>query len=235
MLQKERQDQLLKILQERRYTSITELAGEIFVSTATIRRDLKILEQQGLVHLSYGGVSLSQSGRKNVPLPLRQAEHVAVKQRIAQRAATLIQPHDTIIMDGSSTVQHIAEFLTPDMDLTIFTYCVDTAALLARKNIPVHCLGGQYQLHSAVTTGYFAEKNAEMITADLCFLSSQGLNTKTGFITDSSAEETRLRQIFMRQSKRRIFLCDSSKFGQNHPFILANIREMDEIISDENI
>ncbi|MBQ6803043.1 MAG: DeoR/GlpR transcriptional regulator [Clostridia bacterium] len=235
MLQKERQDQLLKILQERRYASITELAGEIFVSTATIRRDLKILEQQGLVHLSYGGVSLSQSGRKNVPLPLRQAEHVAVKQRIAQRAATLIQPHDTIIMDGSSTVQHIAEFLTPDMDLTIFTYCVDTAALLARKNIPVHCLGGQYQLHSAVTTGYFAEKNAEMITADLCFLSSQGLNTETGFITDSSAEETRLRQIFMRQSKRRIFLCDSSKFGQNHPFILANIQEMDEIISDENI
>ena len=235
MLQKERQDQLLKILQERRYASITELAGEIFVSTATIRRDLKILEQQGLVYLSYGGVSLSQSGRKNVPLPLRQAEHVAVKQRIAQRAATLIQPHDTIIMDGSSTVQHIAEFLTPDMDLTIFTYCVDTASLLARKNIPVHCLGGQYQLHSAVTTGYFAEKNAEMITADLCFLSSQGLNTETGFITDSSAEETRLRQIFMRQSKRRIFLCDSSKFGQNHPFILANIREMDEIISDKNI
>lgn len=235
MLQKERQDQLLKILQERRYASITELAGEIFVSTATIRRDLKILEQQGLVHLSYGGVSLSQSGRKNVPLPLRQAEHVAVKQRIAQRAAALIQPHDTIIMDGSSTVQHIAEFLTPDMDLTIFTYCVDTAALLARKNIPVHCLGGLYQLHSAVTTGYFAEKNAEMITADLCFLSSQGLNTETGFITDSSAEETRLRQIFMRQSKRRIFLCDSSKFGQNHPFILANIQEMDEIISDENI
>ncbi|MBQ2975927.1 MAG: DeoR/GlpR transcriptional regulator [Clostridia bacterium] len=235
MLQKERQDQLLKILQERRYASITELAGEIFVSTATIRRDLKILEQQGLVHLSYGGVSLSQSGRKNVPLPLRQAEHVAVKQRIAQRAATLIRPHDTIIMDGSSTVQHIAEFLTPDMDLTIFTYCVDTAALLARKNIPVHCLGGQYQLHSAVTTGYFAEKNAEMITADLCFLSSQGLNTETGFITDSSAEETRLRQIFMRQSKRRIFLCDSSKFGQNHPFVLANIQEMDEIISDENI
>ena len=190
MLQKERQDQLLKILQERRYASIGELAGEIFVSTATIRRDLKILEQQGLVHLSYGGVSLSQSGRKNVPLPLRQAEHVAIKQRIAQQAAALIQPHDAIIMDGSSTVQHIAELLSPEMDLTIFTYCVDTAALLARKNIPVHCLGGVYQLHSAVTTGYFAEKNAEMITADLCFLSSQGLNRETGLITEqmSSSE-----------------------------------------------
>ena len=232
MLQKERQDQLFKILQERRYASIRELAGEIFVSTATIRRDLKILEQQGLVHFSYGGVSVIQSGRKNVPLPLRQAEHVAVKQHIAQRAAALIQPHDTIIMDGSSTVQHIAEFLSPEMDLTIFTYCVDTAALLARKNIPVHCLGGIYQLHSAVTTGYFAEKNAEMITADLCFLSSQGLNRETGLITDSSAEETRLRQIFMRQSKRSIFLCDSSKFGQNHPFILASVDDMDEIISD---
>ena len=235
MLKKERQDQLLTILQERRYASIGELAKEIFVSTATIRRDLKVLEQQGLVHFSYGGVSISESGRKNVPLPLRQAEHVAVKQRIAQRAAALIQPHDTIIMDGSSTVQHIAEFLSPEMDLTIFTYCVDTAALLARKNMPVHCLGGLYQLHSAVTTGYFAEKNAEMITADICFLSSQGLNPETGFITDSSAEETRLRQIFMRQSKRRIFLCDSSKFGQIHPFILASVDDMDEIISDREV
>ena len=83
MLQKERQDQLFKILQERRYASIRELAGEIFVSTATIRRDLKILEQQGLVHFSYGGVSVIQSGRKNVPLSLRRAEHVAVKQHIA--------------------------------------------------------------------------------------------------------------------------------------------------------
>ncbi|MBE5782648.1 MAG: DeoR/GlpR transcriptional regulator [Clostridiales bacterium] len=233
MLPKERQEQLLEVLKEQRYATVQELSKKIFVSTATVRRDLKLLEAAGLVHCTYGGVAITQPQGKNVPLPLRRAEHVTVKQQIARAAAALISPHETLMIDGSSTAMHLCDYLSADMDLTVFTYCVDTAARLAQKNITAYCLGGQYNLHSSILTGYFAEKNFESVTADWVFFSAQGLSLESGHILDSSADETRLRQIMLRQAKRSAFLCDSSKFGRSYPFILASLEDVDVFISDE--
>ena len=235
MLPNARREQLLELLKQQRYATIQELSRKIFVSTATVRRDLKVLEAAGLVHCTYGGVSIAPAEGKNVPLPLRQAEHVTVKQQIARAVAALIAPHETLMMDGSSTAMHLCDFLSPEMDLTVFTYCVDTAAHLSRKGITAYCVGGQYQPHSAIFTGYFAEKNFESVTADWVFLSSQGLSLETGQIMDSSADETRLRQIMLRQARKSAFLCDSSKFDHAYPFILSSIEEMDVLISNEEI
>lgn len=235
MLPKARQEQLLEMLKRQRYATIRELANQIYVSTATVRRDLKLLEAAGLVHCTYGGVSIAPSEGKNVPLPLRRAEHVTVKHQIARAAAPLISPHETLFMDGSSTAMHLCDYLSQDMDLTVFTYCVDTAARLAEKGIAAYCVGGLYQPHSAVLTGYFAEKNLESVTADWAILSSQGLCPQTGKIMDSSADETRIRQIMMRQAKKSAFLCDSSKFGHSYPFILAFLEDVDVFVSDEEI
>jgi len=232
MLQKERRDRILEILGERRYATVPELAGTVYVSDATIRRDLKQLETEGLVNLSYGGVSITQSGRKSVPLPLRKAEHVAAKQRIARRAAELIRPHDTVFIDGSSTVMNLAGYLTEDMDLTVFTYCAAAASLLAGRGVTVYCVGGLYNYHNSVCTGSFAEENFRRVTADIVFLSSQGLSVESGAVMDSSEEETRLRRVMMDQARRKVLLCDGSKFGCNYPFILAGLNDMDDFVSD---
>ena len=65
------------------------------------------------------------------------------------------------------------------------------------------------------------------------FFSAQGLSLESGDILDSSADETRLRQIMLRQARKSAFLCDSSKFGRSYPFILASLEDVDVFISDE--
>lgn len=235
MLQKERRDRILEILERRQYAGIQALADEVYASAATVRRDVKRLEAEGLVSCSYGGVSILQSGRKNVPLPLRRTEHAGEKRRIARKAAELVRPGDTVFIDGSSTAMNLAEFLQPESGLTVFTYCAATAARLARRGVTVYCVGGLYSFQSSVCTGAFAERNFRSVTADVVFLSSQGLCPETGAVMDSSEEETRLRRVMMEQSRRRVLLCDGSKLGLGFPFILANVDEMNDFVSDAEL
>lgn len=231
MENKERQHQILNYLLENHFASIEEIAKRIYVSGATVRRDLQKLEQKGYVKTVYGGVVLTEYSNEIVPVSLRDKENVSAKEYIAAKAAQLINDNETIILDSSSTARRICRHIKNRKNLTVITNNLRICEELKDTNISLYCTGGAHMRRHDCFIGHLAEEFLKRISASTLFFSSQGI-TENGDIVDSSEEEVALRRTMLTRAKNKIFLCDSSKFDKNYPFTLCNISDITEMISD---
>lgn len=229
MIQFDRQQSILKYLTEHQSASVRELAEAIYISEASVRRDLAALEVQGYVRRVYGGVVLARPDNLIVPVELRDGENAVAKNTVAKRAAEMIPNGTTLIMDASSTTRRILKYLDNKQNLRIFTNNLRIFQDIGTIDAQVYCTGGFYNRRNHAFTGPVAEHFIRSISADLFFFSSQGIN-EAGEITDVSEEETSLRRTMLSRAKKRIFLCDDSKIGLQRDFLLCNRDEVDEII-----
>lgn len=230
----ERMDSIMDILKEKKHVTVNYLAEHVYASKVTIRRDLKVMEDLGLVTRSYGGVTLRESENQFVPLSIREQNSGAVKEQIARKAAALITDGSTIFMDGSSTVLRIVRFLEEKQNITVITNSLRAAMLLCEKKIPVYCTGGLLVREAQVCVGPFSENMIASMTADLMFFSSQGLS-EDGKISDFSEQETNQRKLMLQHARKKYFLCDSSKLGKSFLFTVCNVSDIDGIISDADV
>lgn len=109
MYQKERIDTILSILKLNGYVSVKYLTEQLHYSTATINRDLNLMQKEGLVTRSYGGVELIKG--KGVKLSFRYHLMKPIKNKIGKAAADLIKDGDTIFIDGTTTTEYIGKYL----------------------------------------------------------------------------------------------------------------------------
>lgn len=231
MIKSARQEELMRFLQDKKYSSVQEIGGAIYASPATIRRDLKALEAQGLVRLFHGGVMLAQMDGINVPLSIRENERTEKKKSIAWLAAQMVPPKASVMLDASSTTMYMADYLDPANENVVFTNCLRTAMKLCERQIPTYCIGGSIIPLSLAATGTLAESAVSMLQVDYLFFSSQGLDEE-GRITDRSDQETLLRRSMIRHAQNCFFLCDSGKFDKHLLFGVCNARDVAGVISD---
>lgn len=228
MLQIERQEQIMELLGKTPAMRIGQIAAALYTSEATVRRDLAVMEQKGLVRRVYGGVTLK---KEDMPMEIRRQEHAAAKEAIALKAAALLQDGMTVFLDSSSTVQHLLPHLTRFRDLTVMTNSHRVTEVLADSKVRLICTGGELVKRNMAYVGRIAEATLENFCPELAFISSQGVD-KSGEITDASEEETALRRAVLRRAKRCVFLCDSSKVGKRFFCRLGHLSDMDEVIVD---
>lgn len=229
-----RQQQILDYLYQSHFASIDEIAKSIYVSGATVRRDVQKLEQKGLVKTVYGGIVLSEYSNEVVPVSMRDRENADLKEAIAVRAADLIKDNDTVIFDASSTVRRICRHIKNRKNLTIITNNLRICEELKDSNITVYCTGGMLTPKRDCFLGHYAQEFMQQITASTFFFSSQGV-LENGDIVDSSEEEIALRKVMLQRARNKVFLCDSSKYGKEYPFTLCNCEDVTQIISDKPI
>jgi DeoR/GlpR family transcriptional regulator of sugar metabolism len=139
-----------------------------------------------------------------------------------------------VMLDGSTSAYHMVPYLAKYKNLIVITSGAKTALMLAEANIRTFCTGGQMIIHSYSYVGEQAEEFIKNFNADILFFSSQSLSLD-GDITDSSEEETAIRKVMLKQAKKKVFLCDSSKFGQGCFNNLCHISDVDEVICDEEL
>lgn len=231
MITSERQDNILKLIQEEKYCTIDFLAKKFFVAPITIRRDLTLLESAGLVKRSHGGVSLPESQNREVPYDLRARTNFHVKAELGKRAAALLKDGDTVFMDASSTVRHIADYITSEQNLTIITNSMKIMEKLTEKHICCYLTGGKLLENSFALVGKIAEESIENLYADVFFFSSQGIS-EDGVVTDFSESETRLRCLMMKHSKRNVFLFDDSKIGKRFMYKVCDMADIHDYITN---
>lgn len=229
-----RQQQILDYLYQSHFASIDEIAKSIYVSGATVRRDVQKLEQKGLVKTVYGGIVLCEYSNEVVPVSMRDRENADLKEVIALRAAELIKDNDTVIFDASSTVRRICRHIKNRKNLTIITNNLRICEELKDSNITVYCTGGMLTPKRDCFLGHYAQEFMQQITASTFFFSSQGV-LENGDIVDSSEEEIALRKVMLQRARNKVFLCDSSKYGKEYPFTLCNCEDVTQIISDKPI
>lgn len=231
MIQYERQQQLLNYLKENKSATVRRLAEILYISEASVRRDIAALEEQGLVRRKYGGVILAEYEHSVIPLALRDSANAAPKEQIAKKAATLVEDGMTVMLDASSTARRIVPYLQNKKNLRIIT---NNARLFDGRSIAatLHCTGGRYDGENGAFVGAGAEEFVRSVRADILFFSSQGID-EAGVISDASEEETALRRAMLSAANKKYFLCDGSKLGQMRTFILCTKEDVDGIICNQ--
>lgn len=231
MYKQERYDQILSILQTRGSATVNYLVDNLYVSPATVRRDLQALSEQGLVHHYYGGATLIQDASKAPPIDVRHQENHSAKQQIGQKALSLISDGDCLFIDASSTCLCMVNGLHRFKNLTVVTNGQWVLEALADMNITVYSTGGKLLRHSMAYTGPIAEACLNALQFDKCFFSCQSVSLD-GYLSDGGEVENQIHRLVMQQKGTRILLCDKRKFGQSSMFKLGHISALDYIVCD---
>ena len=229
----ERQSRLIEILEKNKSISVAKLSKMLYVSAPTIRRDLTLLESQGRVVRTHGGVVLKQAQEKEIPLILREDQNSESKKIIAKKAMQYVHNGDVIFLDASSTVAHIVPYLKNFKDIIAVTNSPLISIKLGEENIKNYCTGGLLLLHSVAYVGSEAEKFVSSINADVFFFSSRGYE-ENGNITDSSQEEAAIRKAMLKTSDKAFYLCDSSKKNKRYMFNICSTQEITGIITEND-
>ena len=232
MLIEERQRRILEELNNRPSSTVAQLAKLLNVSEPTVRRDFTELEKRGLITKKYGGAILNEGAAdREIPFFLRENERSTVKTEIGKKAAAMVRDGMVIMLDGSTSAYHLVPFLAKYKDLIVITSGAKTAVALAEANIRTFCTGGQMRIHSFSYVGDLAAEFVKNINADILFFSCHGLSDD-GRMTDRAVEEADLRKAMFSVCKKKILLCDSSKFGKTFFYNMGNVRDIDGIVSD---
>ncbi|MBE7087622.1 MAG: DeoR/GlpR transcriptional regulator [Clostridiales bacterium] len=233
MLTLERQEEILEILNKNKSATVEELASELYVSGATIRRDLRIMEKQGLIKRSHGGAMPFKSSAEESAFAIREQENIVAKKRIAVLASRFIKNGNSVFMDSSSTTGVVIPLLNNFNYLSVTTTGLRNALLLSQtNNVKIYIAGGLIGNHSNSITGTDTMEYISRIHADVAILSCTGMDIDAGF-TDASLEQSKLKQKMRQNSDIVLMLCDESKLGKKFMCKDFDFGEIDYLIMDK--
>ncbi len=233
----QRREAIKKLLDSRGEISLTEL--EVLFpdcSSMTLRRDLKYLEDSGLVKRTRGGaVALSRLSIAAEDVYSRRAvENTDAKSVIARKAATLLENGRSLYLDSGTTLMQFAREI-PDEYVSILTSGPNIALELIKKNRPnVMLIGGQLSRNTLSVSGAGANRFLEGVNIDVAFMASSGFSLQHGF-TSGTYSECDLKREVLKMASRVILLMDSSKVGKNLPYTFGTLADIDVLVSDEKL
>lgn len=235
MKEKNRNAEILKLLQTKEYMRVEELANVLSVSPSSVRRTLTELEDKGLIKRTHGGANIIDANNLTPSFTYRTHQNVFEKKIIALKAIKLIKEGDVIFIDASTSAYFMVEYLSEFDNIRVITNGIDTLSLLSKYGIPAISTGGSVsKTTKSALVGPYAENLIETIHANIAFFSAQSM-TKDGVIYDSYDDETNIVRRMMQNSSRKVFLCDSTKLGKISPYKLCGVDEVDDIICNEDI
>ncbi len=229
----QREQTILKKIEERGFMSVEELSKTLYISPSSVRRDLTLLEQKKLIKRVYGGAVLIESVNSNTPFQTRVARNVEQKKRAAQNASYLLSDSISVILDGSSTAMHMLKHIKGYRNIRLFTNNIYTFQQAVNMGISATCIGGKPSADASSLSGEFAEEMVEKIFPDILFFSAKYINAD-GDITDSLESESRLRRIMIKNAKTRVFLYDKEKVGNTSLYKVCNINDIDHAFCEDD-
>lgn len=214
------------------FVTVEQLCARLFVSGATVRRDLAELESSRLIRRTRGGAMLLDSNWGDEPLGFRENKNVMQKQAIAGLARAHIRDGMTLFMDSSSTVGVLAGLLDEFQGLKVITNGLKTAYLLSeRKNVSVMCTGGTVRDNSQSLVGQSAVGFIGRLNADLAFISCRGFSIANG-ASEASEEEFYIKRQFLHNSAAAVLLCDSAKMDIDYLCRVAPLSRFVDVITE---
>jgi DeoR/GlpR family transcriptional regulator of sugar metabolism len=233
MLAAERRLRIEEVLSSNRTVSALELSKSLGVATATIRRDLAVLEQEGLLVRSHGGAVSRKSStafQRSYDVLLRTNEQE--KESIARGAQELILDGDTIFLEGSTTVFMLARLLRPFSRLSVVTNSpAIVCELQANPRISVMCTGGRLQNEIFYLHGLWTRRAVSEIRLDKAILGVSAIDPAYG-VSAAGHAEAEIKQLLVKAAKQRIALADHTKFGKQSFAFVGPVTDFDIVVTD---
>ena len=232
----ERQKKMMEYIEAHTSAQIHELAEKFHVSEATVRRDLDDLDQQGALRRTHGGAikvdrSTSYESVYSEKINLMLEE----KHRIAEHAAQLVHPGDTVLIDSGTTTFFIAQALAHHENLTIITN-----DLYIAYQTPIHAssmlivTGGTRRQGRQELVGSIPESFVRDSHVDVAFIGVDGIDL-TGGVTNANFTEVGLKRLMLRSAAHSVIVADHTKFGRVALARICDLREVSLLITDRGI
>lgn len=227
----ERQQQILNIINRDKFVTVNGLCGLLFASPATIRRDLQALEGSGSIRRVFGGAVPISGNDQESPFSVRQRRNNPEKTAVAQTALQFVENASTIILDSSTTTTYLARQLESFQKLTVLTNSLEALSVLSNMSKVKTIMTGGVVVNGYELRGALTQRSIERYNADLLFMSCGAVSCENG-ATYTSEDSANIRQIMANHAKKKILMCDSSKFDRSYFFRAFSVEDFDHIVCD---
>ncbi|MFD1671284.1 DeoR/GlpR family DNA-binding transcription regulator [Agrilactobacillus yilanensis] len=229
-----RREAILAMLQQQKKVKVSALVKMFGVSDETIRKDLRILENQGLLVKKFGQAILTET-KPLAPVSQRTTKLLQEKQRIAAAAIALLpKTKAAIALDQGSTVAALAQALNEFDQYTIMTSSLLALIALQNTRNELYTPGGHYNL---ADMSFQSSRDPEVygqIHLDFCFLGSSGVSGREGFCS-SSFEDSKMKKLLLKNSVTKVLLIDESKFSQSSLVQVGTWADVDYVVTNLKI
>jgi DeoR/GlpR family transcriptional regulator of sugar metabolism len=233
VLQIERRKRILRLLESRGGVRTAELRDALGVSVATVRRDLDALARQNLIERTHGGAVTKAFGTASEPpFAVKSGLMRAEKDRIADRAAQMVPPGSTVILDSGTTALALARKLA-GKPLTVIALDLPAAQAAAIGDTDVLLVGGKVRNGLFSLVGPWAEETLRELHSDIFFLAADAVDDEE--VTNSTVEEATVKRLGIRAARRVVLIADHTKFGRKALARVCGLDELSAVITDRGV
>ena len=227
---KQRKDIILEQIYRNGHVLVKDLAVEMSISEATVRRDLKRMADSQEVELIYGGATLKRHA--DFSFRSKNIRNVEAKRRIGELAATLIHDGDQIFLDSGTTTFQMASMLKGKRSLSVITNSTRLAEeLSAIPDINIIMLGGQYRPDRMDTIGPLAMEAMEQLRGYRAFIGTDGVSMDFG-LAASDIESSHLHRLAIRHAQETILVLDHTKFEAPSLYKIVDWESVSTVVTD---
>ena len=226
-MSEERLQKILRLIESSRTITAKELESQLYVSSATIRRDLAELSRRGLIVRSHGkAMAVTRMAHA-----VTHGEPVQPDDPIAAAAAALVKPHSTIFIAAGRFSRSLAKAVSRVADLTVVTDSLAAADALCGHAAHVHCTGGHLQSGDDALSGSQAAELAGLFYTHMAFFSGDAL-TEGGDITFYNADRMSVLRTAVRHAEKRVLLFSGKQINAEPGSSLLHLKDMDFVVTD---
>ncbi len=234
MFAEERYGQISNLVSANGRVTVAGLSTRFGITKETVRRDLALLETDGVLRRVHGGAIAGAGATTNEPsLTSRSSRHAAEKKRIALAALSLVPERGAVVLDAGSTTGALAELLVDEArtGLAVVTHCVPIAGVMTAAGLSVELLGGRVRALTSAAVGSRTLAQLGRLRADIAFIGANGLSAEFGLSTPD-VDEAAVKTALIRAARRIVLLADASKFDEETLVSFAFLEDIDALVTD---
>lgn len=234
MLKEERHFFIINELKNNKIIQVSDIKDKLGVTEMTIRRDLKELEDQGILRRIHGGAtSVDLLSTKEFSHNEKTKRNIKEKQEIAQKIAGMIEDNETIFLGPGSTIELVSEYIG-DKKCKVVTNSLYLFNRLNNKHFKnLILIGGSFRANTGAFVGSFATGTVRKLRFKRAFIGVNGINGDKVFTY--SEDEGEIQKIALDNAQLRYIVADHTKVGREDFFSFYNLDEVNAVISDSAI
>ena len=233
MIKQQRQDEIMRLLQENDTMLVSVLAETLGCSMMTIRRDIDELSKQSLVKKIHGGAMMHKQDVVQPSFDRRIVQNTSEKERIGRKVASMIENGSSVFFDAGTTPLNVAKAIPASVSITAITNSIMTAAELCTKpNINVIMVGGELHHSSFSAVNNIAMETAERFTTDLAIISTKAIYANTG-LYETYLPLIEIKKTIAKRAEKVILVADYSKFDEHAMCLSVSIDDIDVVVTDD--
>jgi DeoR family fructose operon transcriptional repressor len=228
----ERKARIVDYVNQHKKATVQELCRRFSVSSATIRNDLRELEQNNYLIRTHGGALIKTQTGYEATIEQRHVERSEEKRRIAAEAIKLVRNGDSIVLDTGTTTYELARLLGQRSGITVVTNDLDIALLLEQfDSVQVLLMGGLLRRRFHCTVGEAGGRMLSSLRVDKAFMGADSISTTDGASTpDIHTAETKRSMISI--AAHVTLLCDSDKLNRRSFAKFADVSQIDTLVTN---